>query len=226
MNKGLQALRSVPIRETVADTLRRALLERHFRAGESLSEVDLAEQLTVSRGPVREGLLILAKEGLVVHSHNRGFSVLELTDVDIDEIWQVRIPLESLALALAKKNASPHDLDDLQQLKNKMVEAHREGDFARTVHSDLEFHMAIWEKSGNKWLVAALKRLMVPYFTFTEVYGKQSPGSTEAHLVDFHEMYLKYLGGASSQSAEECVRGHVAARPVEMTAVDSGPRPA
>ena len=98
----LPQVKPVSIRQTVGETIRRALLEGRSRRGQALSEVALASEMNVSRGPVREALLVLAREGLVSHSQNYGFSVLEFSEHDRLEIQQVRLPLETLALELAK----------------------------------------------------------------------------------------------------------------------------
>ena len=100
----LPQVKPVSIRHTVGETIRRALLEGRFRPGQPLSEVALASEMSVSRGPVREALLVLAQEGLVSHSQNYGFSVLEFNELDRTEVQQVRLPLEVLALELARRN--------------------------------------------------------------------------------------------------------------------------
>ena len=71
----LQAIRSTSIRHAVADAIRSALREGLLKPGEDLNEVALAAQFEVSRGPVREALLVLGEEGLLMHSANYGFSL-------------------------------------------------------------------------------------------------------------------------------------------------------
>src|SRR5512132_2316003 len=100
----LPSLKATAMRDGAAEALRRALLEGKFQPGEDLSEVALAQQLEISRGPVREALLVLAQEGLLVHRQNRGFSVLEFTDEDRKAINDVRLPLEARALELAREH--------------------------------------------------------------------------------------------------------------------------
>ena len=86
MPNALPELKPTAMRKSVADVLRDALLAGHFAPGESMSEVQLAASLKISRGPVREALLILAEEGLVSHTQNRGFSVFQLTEQDCARI--------------------------------------------------------------------------------------------------------------------------------------------
>ncbi|HEU0141043.1 MAG: GntR family transcriptional regulator [Bryobacteraceae bacterium] len=205
----LPEVRFVSMRASVADTLRQAFLDGYFSPGEDISEVALATQLKVSRGPIRDALLILTQEGLVTHSPNRGFSVLQLTDSDFEHIQNVRLPLEALALTLARGRVSREDVEILETLKEKLMEAFRAGNFSAAARCDLEFHSALWERSGNPWLEAALKRIMVPYFTFTMVYRQKPSTLTEAIIEEQHALYIDYIKGESDKSAEECMRIHL-----------------
>ena len=69
----------------------------------------------ISRGPVREALLLLVQEGLVTHSPNRGFSVVQITAADLQEIHDVRVPLETTALAMAKPHITERDIAKLEE---------------------------------------------------------------------------------------------------------------
>src|SRR6266508_2086678 len=118
--------RASAIREAVADLIRNALLEGKFRPGQSLSEPALAAQLGVSRGPVREALLVLAEEGLVTYSRNRGFSVPTMGQEDYSLIGAVQLPLETKILTLAKERVREADIRSLEQIKKKLMETLQE----------------------------------------------------------------------------------------------------
>jgi len=209
MKTALPQVKTFAMRQNAADILRNALLEGRFSPGEGLSEVELASQLNVSRVPVREALLLLSQEGLVIHSQNRGFAVIELSEKDRSEIEQVRLPLESLALSLARQRASAEDLNLLERLKDNLLQAFGSQLFVQFIRDDIEFHRKIWETSGNAQLSNVLKRLMIPYFTYHMVYKLKSPELTEELLKLRHQMYLDFLKGQCSRSAEECVRFHL-----------------
>ena len=145
----LPHLKPVSIRQTVGEAVRRALLEGRFRPGEALSEVALAAEMNVSRGPVREALLVLAQEGLVSHSQNYGFSVLNFTEQDRHEIQQVRLPLEILALDMARRRIAELDLQQLTQLKDRILTEYRTDNVIECTQADLRFHTLIWERSGT-----------------------------------------------------------------------------
>jgi DNA-binding GntR family transcriptional regulator len=213
MKGRLPQLRPAAIRRDVADIIREALLSGHFAPGQGLSEVALAAELSVSRGPVREALLILAEEGLVAHTQNRGFSVVEVSERDRKEISQVRMPLEVLALEQARPRATAADLKSIEELKDRVLTVFASGDFHATTRIDLEFHQAIWQLSANEWLLAALKRVVVPYFAFGMVFGVRPAALSYELMLKRHDVYLDYLRGDDSLTAEECVRLHLSADP-------------
>lgn len=208
MKTTVPELKVEAMRQSVADALRRALLEGAFAPGEELSEVDLAAQLKVSRGPVREALLILSQEGLVTHTQNRGFSVLRISMRDFGQIDQVREPLEALALGLARERISTESLRHLERLKNRLLKAVSSGQFRESTRLDLEFHNLIAEKSGNPWLEESLRRLMVPYFAFMIAFWTKPEQLTVQMMTEEHDLYCDYLKGTTSKSAQECVQFH------------------
>jgi DNA-binding GntR family transcriptional regulator len=207
----LPVVKALAMRETVAEAVRNALLEGRFAPGESLSEVELATEMQVSRGPVREALLLLAQDGLVTHTQNRGFRVLEFTPADRAHVEQVRLPLEAAALELARDRVSAADLRDLEALKDRLVRAF-EGERAEDVtRSELEFHILVYERSGNPWLASSLRGVMVPYFTFMWAARASHPPESPEHLNKIHQMYIDYLAGNNQTPAIDCVRYHLAA---------------
>src|SRR6516225_882520 len=123
MKSPIQVLKQPIIREAVCDMLRASLLEGEFVPGEAISEPVLASRFNVSRGPVREALLLLSEEGLLTHIPNRGFFVLQLTDQDRVLIDAVRLPLEVLALIEARSRVQPEHIAELEQVRDKMLEA-------------------------------------------------------------------------------------------------------
>lgn len=208
MNSILPQVQRPVIREVVSDMLRSSLLSGVFSPGEALSEPELASQLKISRGPVREALLILAEEGLVTHTPNRGFSVLQLKEEDGKLIEMVRYPLEVLALNEARKRANSENFTELEGLRDKMLESFRALDTNTWTTNDQAFHTRIWELTGNRWLVTALHRVTAPYFAFSMAYKVMNPNLTYELMRERHDLYLDYLKGTTAKSADECVRFH------------------
>ena len=209
----LEAIRSISIRHSVADAVRSALREGHLKPGENLSEVALAAKFEVSRGPIREALLVLVEEGLLVHSTNRGFYVVSFTAEDHAHIDRIRVILEAHALEEARKRVKQSDLERLQKMKDELIRMFRDRELPARDAREIAFHGYIWELSGNPWLAVSLRRLLAPYFTFSRHLGLSridlDPQLAEAQ----HQLYYDYLAGKTDRTAEECVRFHVSLSP-------------
>jgi DNA-binding GntR family transcriptional regulator len=204
----LPIVKSEALRVRVAEAIRQALLEGRFKPGEDLSEVAIAREMDVSRGLVREALLVLAQQGLITHSQNHGFSVLGFSDRDHAEIDEVRLELETLALTLARARITSDELDLLEKASARMASVFRKNSSAQWVKSELEFHELIWELAGNRWLSDCLRRVMVPYFHYETAF-RLEPQITDQQFADLHQIYVDFLKGASTRSAKECVRIHL-----------------
>ena len=206
---GVEKLKVSAIRDHVADVLRQTLLEGRFLPGENLSEVAIASQFNVSRGPIREAMFVLAAEGLLNHTLNRGFSVLNFSAEDLEQIERVRVPLESLALAEARVRVTPQEVIRLKAVKAELCRLYEAGDRQGSLRSEIDFHSSIWEMSGNAWLVASLRRIMIPSFTYGTAFRMSRPDLTPEMMDRLHGLYTDYLEGAGPHTAEECVRLHV-----------------
>jgi DNA-binding GntR family transcriptional regulator len=204
----LPILKTEALRVRVAEAIRQALLEGRFKPGEDLSEVAIAKEMDVSRGPVREALLVLAQQGLITHSQNHGFSVLGFSDKDHAEIDAVRLELESLALTLARGRITPDELDLLEQVTARMATTIRKNSSAEWVRAELEFHELVWELSGNRWLSDCLRRVMVPYFHYETAF-RLEPQITDQRFAGLHQIYVDFLKGKSKNTAQQCVRIHL-----------------
>jgi DNA-binding GntR family transcriptional regulator len=209
------------LRTNVTELLRNALLEGRFEPGEELSDSTLSAEFGVSRGPVREALLILAEKGLLVHNHYRGFRVPALSDNDLRQISAARQPLEVLALQQARQHITPASLSELAALKAKLLDAYATGGISQCAQPDYAFHSRIWKLSGNPWISAALKRISTPYFIYVAAFKLERKGQSLQLMDDIHQAYLDYLSSsvttadadavtaAASDAAEDCVASHL-----------------
>jgi DNA-binding GntR family transcriptional regulator len=134
----------------VAETLRSAIVHGELSPGERLLEEGLAEQLEMSRGPVREALRMLEQEGLIASFPYRGTVVVEIGS---DEILQVLVPIratiEQFAFGHAFERFEDDDFSGLEAIVDAMSAAADAGDLARIVELDMAFHRIIVERSGQ-----------------------------------------------------------------------------
>lgn len=148
--------------QDVAVSLRRAILGGTIRAGENLVEADLANRFGLSRGPIRDALRELGREGLVVTLPRRGTVVSTLSFADIQEIYEVREGFEAAAARLAVHRASE---TEVAALRDKLVAAEsawsHAADYAESLALDLSFHRALVHLAGNERMIAFHEQMLV-----------------------------------------------------------------
>jgi DNA-binding GntR family transcriptional regulator len=136
----------------VADNIREAIFSGVYPLGASLREVELSATLEVSRGPVREALLMLEREGLVRSEWHRGTTVTTLTAEDIAELHTLRGSLEQLAVERVMARADEADLSAIADVVRAMERAHTEHEMVRC---DIEFHDAVYQAARHSRLSVA-----------------------------------------------------------------------
>ncbi|GAA3225275.1 GntR family transcriptional regulator [Pseudonocardia petroleophila] len=138
--------------ERATGAVRELILRGEFAAGARLGEVELAERLGVSRTPVREALARLASEGLVEIVPNRGARVSSWTVAELEEVFDLRAALEPRLTALAVPNAGPADVDALDDLAHRMLDAELDD----LVPLNRAFHGRLVELAAHPALAGAL----------------------------------------------------------------------
>jgi len=141
------------IQDRAVSLLREAILDGTFAQGERLVEVDLAERLGISRGPVRDALQVLAAEGLVEVSPYKGATVRQLSPKDILEILDLRMLLEGYAARRAAESATVDEIADVRSIFNDMQEHARRGELNELVKDDIRFHEEVCRLSRNARLL-------------------------------------------------------------------------
>lgn len=198
--------------QEAADALRAAILGGDLQPGARLGEVELAEQLGVSRTPVREALRRLAAEGLVDVLPNRGARVVEWSTADLDEIYDLRALLESHGAARAARRIAAGELLVLEKLCRDMEDCAtrgRERDLDRLASLNAEFHRRILDASGSArlaLLVGSVVHVPLVLRTFHDY-------STEAleRSLGHHREIVAALRAGDPQWAESVMRSHVLA---------------
>jgi DNA-binding GntR family transcriptional regulator len=150
----------------VTHALRQAILTGRYRPGDHVTEAEIAQQLGVSHGPVREALRELESEDLLVIEPHRGAFVKSFTADDIREVYQFRSAIETAAVTLAIDHITEADLDHLERLIERMRQASGEGDLETLIELDLEFHRVLCARCGNQRMYSAWLRLASPIRLF------------------------------------------------------------
>jgi DNA-binding GntR family transcriptional regulator len=158
--------RKTSISDQIAEVLRNLIVSGDLNPGERIIESKIAKQLGVGQPTVREALVALEHQGLVVRKSNQGCIVTELTRAEVVHILRIRSELEVLAVELAVENATDENVRALLAITDKMKAAARERDIEGFFAHDFRFHETLWRQSGNTFLPKLLAQLMLPLLAF------------------------------------------------------------
>ena len=137
----------------IATRLRAAILNGYFDPGERLPEESLARTVGVSRGPIREALVQLEREGLIVIRRNRGAFVAQLAREDLEEVYTLRVAIERLAVQRAIQFATDEALDEMQAVVDEIAQHMASGITEQeAAELDLKFHDLIYRASNHRRL--------------------------------------------------------------------------
>jgi DNA-binding GntR family transcriptional regulator len=142
----------------IADAIRGGILDGTIEAGQQLVQDDLARAFGTSRIPVREALRQLESDGIVAYHPHRGASVALLSTVDVAEIYEMRAPLEKLALRLAVPNLDAARLTAAQRTIDDSAGVSNAALFGRL---NWRFHEIIYEAADRPRLLKAIKNLYI-----------------------------------------------------------------
>jgi DNA-binding GntR family transcriptional regulator len=142
------------LHEQVAYRLRELLVEGHIQPGAKLNERALAEQLNVSRTPLREAIKMLAAEGLVELLPNRGAVAVSLSEQDVLDTFEVMAGLEGMSGELAAQRITDAELAEIKALHYEMLAAHARRDLSGYYRLNAQIHQAINQAAKNAVLQA------------------------------------------------------------------------
>jgi DNA-binding GntR family transcriptional regulator len=149
-NGGRATRPGVPMRDVVVETLRREITRGTLEPGERLTEWNVANRLGVSRGPVREGLLELEREGLVMVYPYRGAVVMGMSDEELLQLLlPIRLTIEFFAISTAFATLTDETLEELESILADMQAAADSKDTDRLTETDLAFHRCMIEAGGQ-----------------------------------------------------------------------------
>jgi len=200
--------RHEPLGGRVYATLRQHLRAGRIAPGQPLQEAALAEQLGVSRTPVREALRRLQSDGLVV-SDGRGYSVPALSDQDIEDIYALRFLIEPEAMRrVAALNGARQRLATLRQALADMAAAHEAGDGAAFMEANYRYRDAWTVLVPNRRLVRAIE-LYADHVRYLRVFTLDDP-QVRAIVLRGLKRLTTALEASDGDAAAEAMRAHLA----------------
>ena len=197
-----------PLRKQVYEVLRQTILTGKLKPGEKITEVEIAEELNVSRTPVREAIRMLELEELIVIVPQRGVFVAGIKSTkEINDIFQVRAELEGLAAYLAAQNITEEQLVSINNYADKIKECINDNNLQRCIEIDISFHQAIYEAADNKWLQKMLDSLFEQITRFRASSLGQE-GRMETALNE-HKKLSKAFAEKEAEKARQLAKQHI-----------------
>jgi len=196
-----------PLREIVFETLREAIIQGRLEPGERLMEIQLAEEMGVSRTPVREAIRKLELEGFVVMVPRKGAYVAGVSVKDIVDVFEVRAALEGLAAGLAAERATVEELEEMERAVLQIHEVSNGNNLNTLVERDTNFHELIFKASRNQRLVQIVIHLkeQIQRFRTTSL---ALPGRGK-HAVEEHKNILEAISSRNVELAGNLAREHI-----------------
>ncbi len=197
----------LPLRDVVFQTLRKAILKGELKPGERLMEIALAEKMGVSRTPVREAIRKLELEGLVVTIPRRGAHVAQITIKDLNDVLEVRLGLEYMAIDKACCLMQQENFDTLQEAKLNFEQIMRSGSLTELAEADVLFHETIYKASDNQRLLQLLNNLREAIYRYRIEYLKDK--QARSLLVREHEEIYKAMCDRDAVRAKDIMSEHI-----------------
>jgi DNA-binding GntR family transcriptional regulator len=204
------SVRNQNLRHTVLEPIRNAILFGQLPVGERLMEAEIAEQMGVSRGPVREALQQLEREGLVLSYAHRGTVVTAVDEDEVDVLYHLRAELEGFAVQSLMRREAPPPIAALQTLVDAMRAAAQSEQLTDLAEKDLEFHRLIVDSSGHRILAAVWSGMDGPirarlYRSLTGPFAGELLGYT----AESHQPIVDAMALGESDRAVTAMKQHI-----------------
>lgn len=199
------------LHEQTYQALRTSILSGELTPGNRLVETQLAQQLGVSRTPIREALRQLQREGLVMIDTSGGLRVISVSVQDAVHLYDCRIALEQAAVREACLNASDRTLDELQQSVAQAERAvQRETSTLNTfemLNLDYQFHRKIAESTDNPWLTGLLDQVFDKMMLLRVQTTRHNPKVLE--ICHEHRKICAAIASRDPETAIESIQAHL-----------------
>ncbi|MFT3864346.1 MAG: GntR family transcriptional regulator [Solirubrobacterales bacterium] len=193
--------------EQVHDLLLGAIIDGTLEAGSLYSVQALADQFGVSRTPVREAMLQLARRGIVEMVRNQGVLIVQRSLEDLRDIFQIRLWLEVPAVSDAVPNMEDADIERVHCIYERMRECARQGDARGLENEDRLLHGAIIECSGNLRVASMIDDLR----DFVIAQGKTTTGRSRTllEIVQAHDELIAAIDRRDADAAAAAMARHL-----------------
>ena len=187
--------------------IRAAIRNGKLKPGERLVEMQLAEEMQISRFPIREALRYLEKEGLVETKPFKGTHVARFTERDMEELYSLRSSLEELAVRILIENLDEKKIKMLETIIQSMQKASQTGNIDQMISEDLRFHQTVCELSGHRKLLGVWQTLESQLQVFLNI--EKDFFETAYQYVATHDPIMQAIKNRNVETAEKAIREHL-----------------
>jgi DNA-binding GntR family transcriptional regulator len=194
--------------DVVADAIVEAIALGTLRFGQRIVEADLANQLKVSRVPVREAIKLLKSQGILTATPNLGARVAQFDGDVTDQVFEVRVALERIAArdAMRAYRRDPRQLDGLREIISRMERMARWSDWTEFCKCDVAFHREICTASGND-VVLKLWEALARHVTI--IFGRELASEHDFEVVISQHQKLLMLFEKGDARIEQIIEDHI-----------------
>ena len=197
----------LPLRDVVFHALRRAILTGELVPGERLMEIHLAQQLGVSRTPVREAIHKLELEGLVSMIPRKGAMVAEISEHGLKDVLEVRRALDAFCAELACERMNDEEKERLKEAYESFAKATETKDTTVIAKADVDFHDIIINSTGNERLISTINNLAEQIYRYRFEYLKDE--SIHKGLIAEHKMLMDAIFSKNIEEAKRAASTHI-----------------
>lgn len=187
--------------------LRDRILNESYKCGDKLNELTLAKELKISRTPIREALKQLELEGLVESIPNKGVYVKGFSPRDIDDMFEIRLSLEGLAVSFAIDRMDEVHLAKIKEVFELLEFYTKKGDFDKVNDFNILFHESIYQATQSTYFEQILKDIHY-YVSVTSRHSIARPERLESSLVE-HRAILEAIIDGDKDEATERIQRHI-----------------
>lgn len=195
------------LKEAAFIQLRKAILEGKYVFGQKISEQDVAKEMGISRGPVREALIALERDGLVENIPQKGAYVIEMNTKDIEEIYTLRANLERMAVGLIINKLDSTDIDIWERLVEEMGILSDQNDTQGVIECELNFHESICFLSEHKRLLRAWQQMRGPIQMLLAASDIFIPHEEQSQVQ--HQHIIDVIMEGNCQKAKDTIEEHI-----------------
>jgi DNA-binding GntR family transcriptional regulator len=194
------------VKQSLAAKLKEEILCGNLAPGQRIVEGYWAQKFKVAQTSVREAINLLINEGFATKASGRSARVTSYSEADIAQIYELRAALEGLAARLLAQRQP--DLKPLEVALKDMRRTTKQGLVRELIEADLQFHLKLCELSGNRFLLAQLRTVLVPVFAFASMRVIQSHQTTQPWESDLerHKRIIDLVREGDPSAAEFAVR--------------------